>query len=519
MPGAFPTAPAPALNLAAIEPAATVGAALELALVASTAFVVAAAAAALVLAVAAAIAAVIIIAAVIVIVTMVTTTAPDAVAPPSLAAPGTLTDVVPLPITAPKTVAVVSPGTYSIGVLGNSASNVPASLAAPVSSAADTPGTSDDVALGTAAADAFASLDDDTSNGSLLSELYEINQHAEEQLAIEKAAVDELLSELKTMATVTDTLESDLSLARANAAKVNSRAKRAEILLHDQQKENKKQSQKIEALSELVLSLASWNSSSLPSPAESHVSNNNSSDSDTSDRQEQYDPTAWRSEHARMVSAIGVLHARCTLARPESQMSPSVRRDLAIVESYLERTTHADSLDISISNKVDNRDMLAPPTLPSSPLEELCSDSDTSDSDDYDLPTSSYDMPPQQSWMAEQEERLSRRRSSLLYADLIRPSACLSVSPRSKEALGKQPAYGWCSPLLGTLQAPEIDGDCFDMTNTMPRGKVAKVVSRYNALVNNFECERTQRMDAHNHKKLEAQQHTEIIGSAIAQSR
>ncbi|KAJ2089818.1 hypothetical protein IW138_003112 [Coemansia sp. RSA 986] len=318
---------------------------------------------------------------------MVTTTAPDAVAPPSLAAPGTSTGVAPLLITAPETFAVVSPSTSSIAAPGTSANNVPASLAASVTPAADALGTSDDVALETAATDAFVSLDDETSSEPLLSELYELNQHTEEQLAMEKAAVDELLGELKMMATVADTLGNDLSLARANVAEVSSRADRAENLLHDQQKENKKQ------------------------------------------------------KHARIVSAIGVLHAECTLTQPKSEMSPSIRRDLAIVESYLKRTTHADFLDISISNKMDGRNILVPPMLPSPPLEELFSDSDTSDSNDYDLPTSSYDMPPQQSWMAEQEERLSRRRSSLLYADLIRPSACSSALPASEKALGKQPTY------------------------------------------------------------------------------
>ncbi|KAJ2565177.1 hypothetical protein IW140_005435 [Coemansia sp. RSA 1813] len=366
---------------------------------------------------------------------------------------------------------------------------------------------------------AIPALGDDTSDYSRRRMIFEINRNTEEQLANERAAVNELLNELKTMARVTESLNEDVATARANTEEANSRADRAESQLCDQQAENAALKQKIEALSEVIYTQTTVCGDGLPSPDRSHgvsaglmVRQSDGTESDTNDRQQQDDAAGWHADHARMVAAIGVIHANCTLAQPESEMDPSVRRDLDIVERYLERAANTDPPDIPGGNVDDGEDILSPPVLFSPPPKQRRAASSNIGTDEARLPVSSRGITKQQQqqrWVDEQEERAMRRRSTMLFAGLIRPSVGSSARPESEQALSPHAlddtvaheevenlACGRCLQLLETLQALEIDNDYYREANRKLRGSVTDVISRHNALVHIFERERVRRMDA-----------------------
>ncbi|KAJ1907258.1 hypothetical protein LPJ81_000868 [Coemansia sp. IMI 209127] len=381
---------------------------------------------------------------------------------------------------------------------------------------------------------AIPALGDDASDYARRRMLFDINRDAEEQLASERAAVNELLNELKMMARATESLNEEVATANANAEEANARADKTEVLLREKKAENAILKEKIEALSEIIHAQTTVCGDGLPSPDRSHgvsaglmAQQSNGAESDSSD---------WQADHAHMVSAIGTIHANCTLAQPESEMDPSVRHDLATVERYLEKTANTDLPDISdgivgdlASTRRGGDDFLA---LPPKPRRAV---SNNSGADEAHLPVSSRVAMPQQRWMAEQEDRAMRRRSTMLFAGLIRPSVGSSAPPGSEQALplhvlgedGEQQMCGRCEQLSETLQALEIDNDYYREANKKLRGSVTDITSRHNALVHIFERERARRMDARasalarasqiavrDRAQLEAQQRAEISGGS-----
>ncbi|KAJ2399270.1 hypothetical protein GGI23_002751 [Coemansia sp. RSA 2559] len=381
---------------------------------------------------------------------------------------------------------------------------------------------------------AIPALGDDASDYTRRRMLFDINRDVEEQLANERAAVNELLKELKMMAKATESLNEEVATAHANAEEANARADKTEVQLREQKAENAILKKKIEALSEIIHTQTTVCGDGLPSPDRSHgvsaglmARQSNGAESDSSD---------WQANHAHMVSAIGTIHANCTLAQPESEMDPSIRHDLATVERYLERTANTDLPDIRdgvvgdlADASRDGEDFLAPPPNPRRAV------SNNSGVDEAYLPVSSRASMPQQRWMAEQEDRAMRRRSTMLFAGLIRPSVGSSAPPGSEQALplqaldedGEQQMCGRCEQLSETLQALELDNDYYREANKKLRSSVTDITSRHNALVHIFERERTRRMDARasalarasqiavrDRAQLEAQQRAEISGGS-----
>ncbi|KAJ2516138.1 hypothetical protein GGI11_003541 [Coemansia sp. RSA 2049] len=368
-------------------------------------------------------------------------------------------------------------------------------------------------------------------------QLVDANQYLQEQLDKEREAVNELLREIKTMAAVTESLNAKLDVADAATEAANIRANGAETQLRNQRAENAALKQKIVALNEVVRSQSDICGNGLPSPNKSRSvldgvpgMQGDSTESATSDYQRNRDVKGQYPDHARIVAGISAIHAACTLAQPESEMSPSVRRDLCTVERYLQTVADPHTPSFSEANTGDVAN-------------------DTHASEVIPAPLAMFSPPaqsdaPQQRWVAEQEERVMRRRSSMLFAGLIRPSVASTASPERDQALplqtvdmtaefeeDEQLACGRCKQLLETMHALEIDNDYYREANKKLRDSTIDIISRHNALVHVFERERSRRMDARasalartlgnavrDRAQLEAQQRAEMNDIEVSEN-
>ncbi|KAJ2653270.1 hypothetical protein IWW40_000636 [Coemansia sp. RSA 1250] len=88
-----------------------------------------------------------------------------------------------------------------------------------------------------------------------------------------------------------------------------------------------------------------------------------------------------------------------------------------------------------------------------------------------------------------EDARIDRRRSTMLFADLVRPSR--PAAPGSPNTAQCER----CDQLVETLHAVEIDNDYYREANARLRDTVSDVVSRHNAMVRAFERERQRRRD------------------------
>ncbi|KAJ2657429.1 hypothetical protein IW148_005188 [Coemansia sp. RSA 1199] len=100
---------------------------------------------------------------------------------------------------------------------------------------------------------------------------------------------------------------------------------------------------------------------------------------------------------------------------------------------------------------------------------------------------------------ASHEARIDRRRSTMLFAGLIRPSGdSVSMDDAIPSSCQR------CDQLLDSLQTVQIDNDYYREANAKLRDNVSDVVSRHNAMVRAFECERARRRDRRAHELAEA---------------
>ncbi|KAJ2363588.1 hypothetical protein H4S01_004225, partial [Coemansia sp. RSA 2610] len=83
------------------------------------------------------------------------------------------------------------------------------------------------------------------------------------------------------------------------------------------------------------------------------------------------------------------------------------------------------------------------------------------------------------------EARADRRRSTMLFDGLIRPSA---AGPEAA-------ACERCDQLLESLQTVQLDNDYYREANARLRDSLSDTVSRHNAMVRVFERERTRRRE------------------------
>ncbi|KAJ2482455.1 hypothetical protein EV174_003206 [Coemansia sp. RSA 2320] len=144
---------------------------------------------------------------------------------------------------------------------------------------------------------------------------------------------------------------------------------------------------------------------------------------------------------ADLRETIGSVVAACTAHRPRAEFSAAVRRDISRVEAYV-------SGGGGSSNDPKDR-------------KDRKSRNDHSD----------------------RKGRGARRRSSMLFADLVQASS--------------GGACERCAQLGETMQCLEADNDYYRAANAKLRDAVNDTASRHNALVRIFEVERARRRDLH----------------------
>ncbi|KAJ2794437.1 hypothetical protein H4R21_005501, partial [Coemansia helicoidea] len=264
-------------------------------------------------------------------------------------------------------------------------------------------------------------------------------------------------------------LKAELALAQDLIHDVRQRAERAELELSECRAENAALAEKVAALTVVAKSRAGL-SGSLPSPrvsrgAAAELVSQHSNDSDEAAGLD----GNWRDRYSRMTAAIGAVRDSY-----QAGASESADRDLRIVDEYLR-----DSADSERSA------MDEPPSVPASGAR----------GDSARLFT------PRQRRLAAQDERVHRRRSSMLFAGLIQPSGCAAAGG-DDDAHAAECAR--CAQLYESLQAVLIDNDYYREANEKLRGSVADVVSRHNAMVRAFERERNRRREVRARELAEA---------------
>ncbi|KAI9506700.1 hypothetical protein GGI25_005057 [Coemansia spiralis] len=401
------------------------------------------------------------------------------------------------------------------------------------------------------AVSALSSDGPDISTRLLLQEI----QDKDQRLHAEQKANDELIQEVKEMASITEALNSKLEKAQAEAEEATNRAEEAEQRVGEQQMEISTLKRKIEALSGVIYAQTSacGEGASLPSPDRSlgvsfGLATHHLEDTEhTADwcpeegKQHQNHNHNMRTEHTQMLAKIGMIHAQCTMAKPESEMDGSAVRDLELVERYVMNSADEDlnSAALEVPEDTFSSSNLFSPSKQRRALRR------NNNADEAYLPASPrMDTHRQQLRTTEQEEeREMRRRSTMLFAGLIKPSTGLSSAylanahtashqlPTSAacddyEQQRRRQQCERCLQLEDALQALETDNDYYREANKKLRNCVTDAVSRHNALIRIFERERARRLEARasalakasqvaarNRAQLEAQQRAEINGA------
>ncbi|KAJ2881857.1 hypothetical protein H4R27_003807 [Coemansia aciculifera] len=157
------------------------------------------------------------------------------------------------------------------------------------------------------------------------------------------------------------------------------------------------------------------------------------------DRTAATDPAAERFEGREgLQDTMGSVLAACVARKPRSELSAAARRDINRVEAYV-----------------------------------------------------AGDVQPQHPSYAHEEMRASRRRSSMLFADLMLPSG------GGHTMAGAGGPCERCEQLAETMQNLEADNDYYRDANRKLRDAVNDTTSRHNALVRIFEVERARRREIH----------------------
>ncbi|KAJ2818080.1 hypothetical protein FBU31_006005, partial [Coemansia sp. 'formosensis'] len=150
------------------------------------------------------------------------------------------------------------------------------------------------------------------------------------------------------------------------------------------------------------------------------------------------DPAAERFEgREALQSTMSSVLAACAVAKPRAEFSAATRRDISRVEAYIAGEA------------------------------------------------------PQPLYTRDEEMRSSRRRSSMLFADLVLPSG------GGHAMAGAGGPCERCSQLAETMQNLEADNDYYRDANRKLRDAVNDSTSRHNALVRIFEVERARRREIH----------------------
>ncbi|KAJ1823331.1 hypothetical protein LPJ60_001619 [Coemansia sp. RSA 2675] len=153
------------------------------------------------------------------------------------------------------------------------------------------------------------------------------------------------------------------------------------------------------------------------------------------------DPATERFEgREALQDTMGSVLAACTAMKPRSEFSAAARRDMSRVEAYLA----GEHQPLSTPHARD------------------------------------------------EEMRASRRRSSMLFADLVLPSGGGDYA-----TMGACGPCERCEQLTETTQSLEADNDYYRDANRKLRDAVNDTTSRHNALVRIFEVERARRREIH----------------------
>ncbi|KAJ2910293.1 hypothetical protein GGI21_001014 [Coemansia aciculifera] len=156
------------------------------------------------------------------------------------------------------------------------------------------------------------------------------------------------------------------------------------------------------------------------------------------DRAAATDPAAERFEgRESLQDTMGSVLAACAAKRSRAEFSTAARRDLSIVEAYIA----SDAAQTPLSARDD-------------------------------------------------DARVKRRRSSMLFADLMLPSG-------GGPAMTSSGACERCGQLAESMQCLEADNDYYREANRKLRDAVNDTTSRHNALVRIFEVERARRREIH----------------------
>ncbi|KAJ2343271.1 hypothetical protein IWW50_006195 [Coemansia erecta] len=279
-----------------------------------------------------------------------------------------------------------------------------------------------------------------------ISHTFMFNEYQERtrQLNLERQTNSQLIADLKSMNACVQALELDLSDTRAHAADAQARAEEAERERDRVYAVNKALEDKVAALMELAKVQAGKT-----------LRSNNSSNSEIDDAQNPSD------RYARMVSKIGAIRGACN-----TEGSRASAEGMRTVDEFLVTASNHKRLESTQSSTT----------------------------------TSPMPFTPRQRRQASHDARVDRRRSTMLFAGLIRPSG--SASSPMGEAVQSQCQR--CDQLLESLQTIQIDNDYYREANSKLRDNVSDVVSRHNAMVRAFECERKRRRDRRAHDLAEA---------------
>ncbi|KAJ1731226.1 hypothetical protein LPJ61_002635 [Coemansia biformis] len=306
-------------------------------------------------------------------------------------------------------------------------------------------------------------------------------------LALERETNNQLIKEIRAMATATESIGDELVQARTEASDAQQRAARIERELDEQRAKNAALAKKYAALETVVKAQAVPRGSCCGSLAASpRMSQGGAAElagrhsSTSSDGAATADVAGldghWRDNYARMAAAIGAVRASYQIDGPRAGAGESTRRDLHILDEYLRDSAHSEHGASGARS-------------PSSPRL----------------------FTPRQRRLAAQDERAGRRRSTMLFAGLIRPSGrptARAVSAQravpGMEDGAQEYACGRCEQLQESLQAVVIDNSYYREANEKLRGSVADMVSSHNAMVRVFERERKRRRENRAHELAEA---------------
>ncbi|KAJ1946216.1 hypothetical protein EC988_005588 [Linderina pennispora] len=277
-----------------------------------------------------------------------------------------------------------------------------------------------------------------------------------------------LVRDIKSMATVSERLNSELQEVKEDLEEANRRACRAEDQFAAQHAVEMALRRKVEALEAVVMSGPS-NGNGLPSP-------HRSQSAQVEDHESPIPADDWREDATLIRRGIESIHASCTMAQPESQMDRESRQGLRFVEQqFLGR----DLPGPSGGSPVRSRNLGKSPKV----------------------------LTPQQQRRLADEDLVARRRSTMLFEGLIQPSLGAesreSLAAPLQESPSGQGTCLRCKQLEDTLQTVVIDNDYYREANTKLQDNVRDVVSRHNALVRLFERERQRRREARAEKLAE----------------